>query len=623
MNRSLRAAQVCIILRCLSGALCAESWSGIISSSRAIDWSNAGIPRGIPDRTIIYTALNPGATVAQINEAIASCPRGQVVFLTAGTYLLEGMIHFRGANEVTLRGAGADQVKLVFIHGGRCFGIAANIAISGTTGNDQDRPDHSSDWTEGYSRGTAVITLSSTAGLEVGNTLILDQADDTSDSGGIFVCSARGTCVSQGSSAGRKGRGQQQTVVVRAVDGNRVSISPALYMPNWRPGRSPGAWWAGDDAKLDGVENLTIESRVPPGDGGGGIVMFNALRCWVRGVRSIMPNDSGRIQAHVRICETAQSVVRDSYFYGSDHGQQSYGIEIFEGSDNLIENNLFQHVTACTVINGPDAGSVIAYNYAIDDNYTGNARQAPQWVQPMHVWHEVGEAMELYEGNQGLGFQADNIHGTHNLGTYFRNHYFGDIYDNPPKTDNTEIMHLWRYSRFFNLIGNVVGREGYYDTYEGTSATSEFNVSGKADNALSAPNDTVTASSLMRWGNYDTVNREARFVSAEVPTADPNLPNPVPASRALPGSFYLSARPPAWWKTPWGTPAWPPIGPDVTGGDVPGYAGHAYRIPARLCYENAGIDRSYGDLNVRAFNADTSYGTTAHPVPTPSRDSSN
>jgi hypothetical protein len=613
MNRRFMAGLAGIILPCFSGFLCAQPWSGIISPSRAIDWSNVGIPGGVPDRTTIYATLNPGATAAQINEAIASCPGSQVVFLNAGTYNLSGMISFSGANNVTLRGAGADQTKLVFSHGGSCFGAKANIGISGTTGNDQNRPDHSADWTAGYAKGTTVITLSSTTGLAVGNTLILDQADDSFDSGGIYVCSTRGTCVSQGSSAGRKHRGQQQTVVAQAIDGNNVTISPALYMPNWRSGQNPGAWWANNVAKLDGIENLTVESRVALGSGGGSIVMFNALRCWIRGVRSLMPNNSGMLQAHVRMCETAQSVVRDCYFYGSDHGQQSYGIEIFEGSDNLLENNLFQHITAATVINGPDAGSVIAYNYAIDDNYTGNRGQAPQWVQPMHVWHEVGEAMELYEGNQGLGFQADNIHGTHNLGTYFRNHYFGDIFNNPPKTDNTEIMHLWRYSRFFNMIGNVVGRVGYYDTYEGTRATSEFNVAGKPDNAITAPNDTVTATSLMRWGNYDTVSGAARFVDAEVPTNDPTLPNAVPASRTLPVSFYLSGQSPAWWKTPWGTPAWPPIGPDVTGGDIPGYSSHAYRIPARLCYENAGIDSSYGDLNVRVFNAETCYGTLAPP----------
>ena len=611
MNLSCIARVAGIITLNLSGVLCAQPWSGIISPGRAIDWSNVGIPGGIPDRTTVHVSLNPGATAAQISEAIASCPSGQVVFLNAGTYELSGMVSFGGASNVTLRGAGADRTKLVFSHWGTNLGQNANIGISGTTANDQDRPDHSAAWTAGYAKGTAVITLTSTSGLAVGNTLILDQREDRTDTGGIYVCSARRSCVSQGSSAGRKGRGQQQIVVVQAIDDNKVAILPALYMPNWRSGQDPGAWWATTVAKLDGIEDLTVESRVAVGPGGGSIVMFNALRCWIKGVRSIMPNDSGMLQAHVRLNETAQSVVRDSYFYGSDHGQQSYGIEIFEGSDNLIENNLFQHITASTVMNGPDVGSVIAYNYAIDDNYTGNRAQAPQWLQPMHVWHEIGEAMELYEGNQGSGFQADNIHGTHHFGTYFRNHYFGDIFNHPPKTDNTEIMHLWRYSRFFNLIGNVVGRVGYYDTYEGASPRAEFNVSGRPDNAIKAPDDTVTATSLMRWGNYDTVNGATRFDDAEVPTADPNFPNAIPATKTLPKSFYLAGQAPPWWSTPWGTPAWPATGPDVSGGDVPGYAGHAYRIPARLCYENAGIDSSYGNLGVRTFNAASYYATQA------------
>src|SRR2546425_11930843 len=81
-----------------------------------------------------------------------------------------------------------------------------------------------------------------------------------------------------------------------------------------------------------------------------------------------------------------------------------------------------------------------------------------------------------------------------------------------------------------------------------------------------------------------------------------------------PSSFYLSAKP-SWWSTPWGTPPWPAIGPDVTGGNVAGYAGHAYKIPARLCYENSAIDPAYGGNNVRLFNPSSCYGNTPPPNP--------
>src|SRR5437867_6511943 len=66
----------------------AHTWSGISDPSRAIDWSNAGIPDGIPHRTTVCATLNPGVKAEQINRAIAACPAGQVVYLSAGTFHL-------------------------------------------------------------------------------------------------------------------------------------------------------------------------------------------------------------------------------------------------------------------------------------------------------------------------------------------------------------------------------------------------------------------------------------------------------------------------------------------------------------------------------------------------------
>jgi hypothetical protein len=73
-----------------------------------------GCPRGIPNRVAICATLNPGATAAQINSAIASWLSGQVVKLNADTYNLSTRIIFNNKN-VTLRRAGPDRTFLVFI----------------------------------------------------------------------------------------------------------------------------------------------------------------------------------------------------------------------------------------------------------------------------------------------------------------------------------------------------------------------------------------------------------------------------------------------------------------------------------------------------------------------------
>src|SRR2546421_4776633 len=132
--RRMKRLLICLILvSVMPLAVRAQQWSGIIDSSRAIDWSNAGIPAGIPNRTNICATLSPGATVSQIDNAIASCPAGQVVFLNAGTYSLSAGINFNGHGNITLRGAGPGQTILQFTGGDNCGGNGGDICVAPST----------------------------------------------------------------------------------------------------------------------------------------------------------------------------------------------------------------------------------------------------------------------------------------------------------------------------------------------------------------------------------------------------------------------------------------------------------------------------------------------------------
>ena len=580
-------------------------------------------------------------TAAQINSAISACPAGQTVFLNAGTYNLNTVVTFQGVNNVTLRGAGADQTLLVFSGNGSC-GLLADICLWSGDYSDIDHVENTANWTgttEGgpgvYPAGATNLTLSSALKLTVGSIILLDQLDDASDGfpgpGSIYVCAKVGVCVGQGGSHGRSGRAQVQAAQVTAVNGTTVTISPGLTMPNWRPSQSPQAWWPNTVTHDDGVENMSINAGTSSQCGTcANIVMFNVRNSWIKGVRSIEPNTNGGnpISAHIWQNYVVSSTVRDSYFYGSDNSSQSYGIEYQTVAGSLTENNIFQHVTAPLVEQGPNTGNVFGYNFALDDNYTA-AGNAPNWMDPMSTWHEAGEAMNLYEGNQGLGVQTDNIHGTHHFGTYYRNHFVGDLWNSPTKTGNTMIVHLWKYSRFFNFVGNVLGRTGYYNDYTNNSNTSIFGVRGDSDgeNGESSASDPFTASTLLRWGNWDTATNAARFCGdssntgfstvcgsvSEVPSRLAFYANPVPTKGdtsigqpPLPPSFYLSGQP-AWWKFPSGTPApFPAIGPDVTNGNVAGYGGHAFMIPAQNCWKNI-MGGQVGTSGLLTFNANTCY----------------
>src|SRR5207244_1842350 len=160
-----------LILLSLSLCSYAQLWSGILDTSRAIDWNQAGVIGGIPNRTSICATLNPGAA-AQINSAIASCPSGQVVFLNAGTYNLSSGIVFDNKSNVTLRGAGANQTFLLFSAGGGCAGWSgADVCLmTADTGDGGDgNYSNAASWTAGYSVGTTSITLGSVTKGSISN----------------------------------------------------------------------------------------------------------------------------------------------------------------------------------------------------------------------------------------------------------------------------------------------------------------------------------------------------------------------------------------------------------------------------------------------------------------------
>ncbi len=600
MERKL-AVLLFVVVIGFPGYLSAQSASGIIAPSRMINWSRAGVQGGIPNRTSICTTLSPGATSSQINSAIASCPSGQVVFLKAGSYNLSSGIDFGGHSNVTLRGAGANQTFLSFSGGISCNGLQTDVCIKGDS-TWSGGPANTASWSSGYSPGTTQITLSSTNRLTPGNMLILDQTNDSSDTGSVYVCENQGVCSTEGpAGGGRSGRAQEQIVQVVAVSGNTVTISPGLYMPNWRSSQSPGAWWPTTDGMLDGVEDLSLDHS---GSGQqSGMVFMNAINCWAKGIRSINANRN-----HIWLYQAAHTTIADSYFYGTQNAaSQSYGIEGFMVSDNLVQNNIFQHIAASMNDNGPASGDVWAYNFVTDDYYQVSAN----WMMAATWFHSAGTAMDLFEGNVGAGYTADAIHGTHNFETAFRNRWVGW---EPGKTNQTVPINLYAGSRYFNMVGNVLGQAGYHTNYQDVAPNgSNFNTSiyglgysGNGSTSSSVPDDPNVANTLLRWGNYDVATGSSHWTSSEVPSNISQYSNPVPSGQSLPASFYLSGKP-GWWGTPWGNPPWPAIGPDVSGGTGPG--GHSYAIPAELCYNNT--SKNGGVLN---FNADGCYSSS--PAPT-------
>jgi len=636
----------------------ADILAELTAASRTVDWTNnAGIPGGIPARPNICQTLGTAGqpvtfvqsvTAAQIRTALVNCAStpGRTVFLNAGRYNLASGIDFTDVQQTTLRGAGAHLTKLVFSGATGCYyssavalGECADVVFITTSGSS-----YHTNWTAGFARGTTDITVASGTGITVGQMIILDQLQDYSDTGGVISsncpasngasCGAfkvnnessaswgRGVC--NPSCSGAWGdRPQQQVVRVTAKNGNVISITPGLYHTNWRIGQVPQAYYPSTHmGYLQGLEDMTIDTTF---DGAAaGVQLFNCYGCWVKGVRSL----SGTSQAqHFFIIQSARSEVRNSYMYGfSGSNTTNYGMVPLISSDILYLNNIGERI-AGAVTTSTSSGSVFAYNYANNLQYnTGSS-----WQQSSLQNHGA-DSYILSEGNDVNTHLSDNLHGASPFLTDLRNYYYG--VESDIRSGNTTPIHPEAFRRGSNLIGNILGTTGYHTNYQvgasgnpcGETIGSEIsiysmgypgNFTGCTGGVVTV-HDGLTVTTMVRWGNCDAVTGfgNCRFVSGEVAPAGALTYMPavaVPSTQTIPSTFFLNSTDrAAWWGTPYGTVPFPPIGPDVTGGNGTDKNGvvntHVNKIPARLCWEHMTDDPSYASPNnVRQFNASTCY----------------
>jgi len=539
--------------------------------------------------------------------------------------------------------------------------------------------------------GTASPGFGSLSNLKVGNILIFDQLDEQTDPGTIWNCAQEGVCAGtiqgggarvngpcgssfqgvwssatayttgQSVSAGSTGTGgatygaggytfialqnntnqtpttfnvpvywaacqrsQQQGVTVQTVNTTTgvVTFTPGLYMPNWRSGQQPQAYFATNNISNVGLENLSFNTS-SSGDTSS-VDILACEGCWVSGVRGQFANRS-----HVRFQFSAHSVLKNSYFFANQTGGSvSYGAEINDGWDNVIENNIFQQITdsdpSCT---GSCSGNVIDYNFDVDNAYVTNYYIVPPFFQ-----HAAGDSYNLWEGNIGPGYSADAIHGTHYFETAYRNVLPGwqsKCFGPTDCRSQTIPFQEFAGSRYFNFVGNVVGQgptsafpSGYHTTYQCNALTSNsycassYQVGGydkmiyetgyygagytpAVGFCTNAPTcstfgtwDPQVTNYLMRWANYDVVTAAVRFCgsssdtgwsttcssTSEIPTTLPSYSNSLPTlgdttagQSAMPASFYYATKPAFLGSIPW-----PVAGPDVTSGNLGNCSGGTY-----------------------------------------------
>lgn len=290
----------------------------------------------------------------------------------------------------------------------------------------------------------------------------------------------------------------------------QVTIAPPIFMPNWRTSQAPGAYWTASSLAGysigDGIENLTIDSSTGSTASGGTVQFLNAYKCWLKNTRVI----SGDTQ-HVTIHASMSIDILNNYFVGTRNGtNQTYGVDDKQGSNDLIQNNLFQHIPS-PLINEGSYGDVIAYNYIVDGAYNSVGTLLDSLSN-----HGFG-GFNLFEGNNVSKLSLDDNHGQTTGMTLFRNRFRGQ--DTPVKTNSLAAAQICTYQRGENLIGNILGTSAYQSTgYMMPSSNSNIQINGYTyllgsplQTGTIVPYDPLVASSMLLWGNYDTVSGTVRW----------------------------------------------------------------------------------------------------------------
>jgi hypothetical protein len=536
----------------------------VIPPDRAIDWTTTGVPGGIPTITRVCAGTSPGPGVVEI---------------PVGTYLLGSTINVGQKSYIVIRGAGADKT---IVKGAQTFSFGSNRVVRANVAI-----------TAGATKGSTSLTVADASRFTAGQ--LIDISDDN-EAGLVFT--------NHGSSHDSK-----QMLLVTAISGNTLTVTPPLI---WTFSQNPVVLisFVGLE-RYAGLEDMKIDHE---GSADGVSFMIDqCYGCWVKGIHSWKPGGY-----HTYILDSLNGEIRDSFFADSQtYGANNAGLNV-RGTTNAgenqgavtafkFENNIFDKTFPGVEMQNASSGNYVGYNYGYAVQ-AGNIQPGDTYVGwnsgMLNDNHGPHDMMNLYEGNVAEQFTSDGYFGSASHGTLFRNYLLGR---NPRFGISWNAVSLNRWSYHYNVVGNVLGVSNPRQTTYQFATTGECNAghgiyrlgfpnmgncsTTSYDGASPAGIDAQVEATLLRWGNYDYANQAVRWEASEIPSGVT-----VPSTQTLPASLAYAGAPP-WW--PANVP-FPPIGPDVTGGNGEA-SGHANKIPAQVCWETLDL------LNGGAFSAARCY----------------
>lgn len=208
-----------------------------------------------------------------------------------------------------------------------------------------------------------------------------------------------------------------QIVRITKISGNEISFSSPLHL-NFPASNQVIL------TKLNPVTDVAIQDvkikRMDATSAQASSLFFNyAVNCQVSGVELENSNYALITLQSAAFCTVNGNYMHYAFDYGS--GGKGYGIVLqFGANDNLIVDNIAEHLRHAFLLQATANGNVVAYNYSFD----------PFWKQSFFPSGSSGDIVlhgnypysNLFEGNILQNLVIDDSHGVNGpFNTFFRN----------------------------------------------------------------------------------------------------------------------------------------------------------------------------------------------------------
>lgn len=365
-----------------------------------------------------------------IQAAIAASSAEDIIYMPAGTYILNTKLVLSDYSNRTLRGAGLSSTILDV----RYDTLGVELSKSGDyawASQVYARPAQSADNTVSVpiTQGDTTITIGSTSAFTVGQSIQLaidNQYDNTEIAAGEVM-----TYSMFGFNTLRR---PMHRIVSKTS--TTLTITPAAY---FTPASNLGVYV---NYQLDSVVRIGLEGFTVSGANGplvGGIKMEQAQNCWMKGVQVTKASNYP-----VQLYDSIFLEVRESIFQGVGRaGTNGAGLLMNHVCASLIENNQGFNAQPIVEVNYSSVGNIIGYNFFNSSSFMN-----------LDLNHGPHNSHNLVEGNITAGIIVDTYFGSSSNDTIYRNWTSGADYETGTYL-GTIAVNRWAY--YYGVIGNIYG----------------------------------------------------------------------------------------------------------------------------------------------------------------------